>query len=192
MTETAYAKVNLALHVRGRLPDGYHQIETLFAFCEAGDLVSAEHAPTQSLKISGEFAGGLGRADNLVEKAANVLREACGGGEPAALHLQKLLPIAAGLGGGSADAAATLRVLSRLWNLPTPIERLEEIAKPHEIEATVSGQPVWTLEYFCTDPRPQKFEVNFHLPDSIGAGAHPLEISLGRRKLAPVMLEVVA
>jgi 4-diphosphocytidyl-2-C-methyl-D-erythritol kinase len=130
LTETAYAKVNLALHVRGRLPDGYHQIETLFAFCEAGDLVSAEHAPTQSLKISGEFAGGLGRADNLVEKAANVLREACGGGELAALHLQKLLPIAAGLGGGSADAAATLRGLSRLWNLPTPIERLEEIAKP--------------------------------------------------------------
>lgn len=130
LSETAYAKLNLALHVRCKRPDGYHEIETIFVFCEAGDVVSAEHASSNSLKISGEFAGGLIRTGNLVEKAADVLREASGGGEPAALHLQKLLPVAAGLGGGSADAAATLRVLSRLWNLPMPTERLEEIARP--------------------------------------------------------------
>ncbi len=129
LSETAHAKLNLALHVRGKLPDDYHAIETVFAFCEAGDIVSAEHAPAQSLKISGEFAGGLSRTDNLIENAASVLSEEWGGGEPAALHLQKLLPVASGLGGGSADAAATLRVLSRLWNLPAPIEKLEEIAR---------------------------------------------------------------
>ena len=130
LSETAYAKLNLALHVRGKLPDGYHEIETVFVFCEAGDVVSAEHAPAQSLKISGEFAGGLNRMDNLVEKAASVLREASGVAESTALHLQKLLPVASGLGGGSADAAATLRVLARLWNLPMPLERIEEIARP--------------------------------------------------------------
>lgn len=144
LSEIAYAKVNLALHVRGKLPDGYHQVETVFAFCEAGDVLTAEHAPSQSLKISGEFAGGLTRADNLVEKAANALREACGGGEPAALHLQKLLPVAAGIGGGSADAAATLRLLSRLWNLPMPMERLEDIGRQlgADIAACVRSESV--------------------------------------------------
>jgi 4-diphosphocytidyl-2-C-methyl-D-erythritol kinase len=129
LSETAYAKINLALHVRERFPDGYHRIETVFAFCEDGDQLSAEHSAETSLKISGEFAGGLSRTDNLVLKAAAVLREATGGGEPAALHLHKALPVAAGLGGGSADAAAALRLLSRLWNLPRPIEKLEEIAR---------------------------------------------------------------
>lgn len=129
LVETAYAKLNLALHVRERLADGYHRIETIFAFCEDGDELSADHGSAPSLKLSGEFAGGLIGADNLVEKAASALREASGVSEPAALHLQKRLPVASGLGGGSADAAAALRLLSRLWNLPTPIERLEEIAR---------------------------------------------------------------
>lgn len=129
MIETAFAKINLALHVRERLPDGYHRIETLFAFCEDGDALSAEHSTEQSLKISGEFAGGLSRTDNLVEKAAAALREASDSGGPAAIHLQKRLPVAAGVGGGSADAAAALRLLSGLWNLPMSIDKLEEIGR---------------------------------------------------------------
>ena len=129
LVEIAYAKLNLALHVREKLPDGYHRIETVFAFCEDGDELSAEHASAPSLKLSGEFAGGLLRADNLVDKAAAALRDACGIEEPAALSLHKRLPVASGLGGGSADAAAALRVLSRLWNLPMPVERLEEIGR---------------------------------------------------------------
>ncbi len=67
---------------------------------------------------------------------------------------------------------------------------LEEIARPYEIEARVDGVPVEGLEYFCTDPRPQRYEVNFRLPEEIGPGAHSLEVSIGRRKLAPVALEV--
>ena len=69
---------------------------------------------------------------------------------------------------------------------------LEEIARPHEIEAAVGGHPVVDLEFFCVDPRPQDFEVNFRLPEEIAPGRHALEVRIGRRKLAPVMLEVVA
>ena len=69
---------------------------------------------------------------------------------------------------------------------------MEEIARPFEIEASVNGQPVVGLEYFCVDPRPQVFEVNFHLPEALLPGTYPLEIRMGRRKLAPVQLQVVA
>ena len=69
---------------------------------------------------------------------------------------------------------------------------LEEIARPHEIEVSVGGYPVGDLEYFCIDPRPQRFEVNFRLPEETTVGRHPLEVRIGRRRLAPVMLEVTA
>ena len=69
---------------------------------------------------------------------------------------------------------------------------LEEIARPHEIEVSVGGYPVGDLEYFCIDPRPQRFEVNFRLPEQAVPGRHALEVRIGRRKLAPVMLEVTA
>ena len=69
---------------------------------------------------------------------------------------------------------------------------LEEVARPHEIEATVGGQPVGDLEFLCTDPRPQRFEVNFRLPEEIGAGRHELNVRIGRRRLAPVLLEVTS
>ena len=134
-TETAYAKLNLALHVRERLADGYHRIETVFAFCEDGDELSGEAGDSLSLKLSGPFAAGLGDADNIVTQAATALREASGTKAGAALHLRKLLPLASGVGGGSADAAAALRLLNRLWELEWPDERLEEIGR--EIGADV-------------------------------------------------------
>ena len=106
MQETAYAKINLALHVRGREPDGYHRIETLFAFCEDGDVLTATEADVLSLEVTGPFAGALaGEGDNLVLQAARAL------GRTLAFTLDKRLPVAAGLGGGSADAAAALRML---------------------------------------------------------------------------------
>jgi 4-diphosphocytidyl-2-C-methyl-D-erythritol kinase len=105
MLEIAYAKINLALHVRAREPDGYHRIETLFAFCEDGDVLSAAPADVPSLTLTGPFAEALGDpADNLVMRAARAV------GATAALTLDKRLPVAAGLGGGSADAAAVLRM----------------------------------------------------------------------------------
>ena len=69
---------------------------------------------------------------------------------------------------------------------------LEEIGRPYEIEASVGGKPVGDLEYFCIDPRPQKYEVNFPLPEGVAPGRHSLEIRMGRRKLAPVTLDVIA
>jgi len=105
MREIAYAKINLALHVRAREADGYHRIETIFAFCEDGDVVEARESESLSLAVTGPFAAHLGNeSGNLVLEAARAL------GVKAALTLDKRLPVAAGLGGGSADAAALLRL----------------------------------------------------------------------------------
>ena len=117
-TETAYAKVNLALHVRGKRADGYHDIETIFAFCEDGDVLSGEDADDLTLEVSGPFAGEVPEGEsNLVIKAAHALQQAAGITSRARLHLVKTLPVASGIGGGSADAAAALRLLSELWEL---------------------------------------------------------------------------
>ena len=128
-SEIAYAKLNLALHVRERMADGYHRIETIFAFCDDGDEVAAEAADSLSLKLSGPFAEGLGQSENIVTKAAAALQAASETGKGATLHLRKMLPVASGLGGGSADAAAALRLLNRLWGLDWPAQRLEEVAR---------------------------------------------------------------
>jgi 4-diphosphocytidyl-2-C-methyl-D-erythritol kinase len=114
-SEIAPAKLNLALHVRGRRADGRHSIETIFAFCTDGDRLTAEPADQFSLEIGGAFADELSAEDNLVLRAAYALREATGAKSGAALFLDKRLPVASGLGGGSADAAAVLRLLTSLW-----------------------------------------------------------------------------
>ena len=120
--EIAAAKLNLALHVRGRLPDGRHAIETVFAFCTDGDRLTADPADTLSLTVSGLFARDLPSADdNLVLRAARALQEAAGVADGATIHLDKQLPVASGIGGGSADAAATLRLLTSLWHLDPAI-----------------------------------------------------------------------
>jgi 4-diphosphocytidyl-2-C-methyl-D-erythritol kinase len=115
--ETAFAKLNLALHVRGRRADGRHDIETLFAFCEDGDSVSAEPAENLSLSIAGPFASGLPADGNLILRAARALQERAGVNGGARLHLDKRLPVASGIGGGSADAAAALRLLTKRWDV---------------------------------------------------------------------------
>lgn len=115
LTEIAYAKINLALHVRKRRDDGYHELETLFAFADTGDVLTAESANQLSLDIVGPFADGLtSDANNLVMRAATALQTH---GRGARLVLHKNLPIASGIGGGSADAAAALRLLSRIWEV---------------------------------------------------------------------------
>lgn len=129
LAETAPAKINLALHVRARLPDGFHDIESLFVFAEHGDELSGEDAGELSFSVEGPFAAGLDdEPDNLVVRAARALAEAAGTAHRAALTLTKRLPVASGIGGGSADAAAALRLLNRLWGLNWPIEKLLPIA----------------------------------------------------------------
>lgn len=110
MFETAFAKINLALHVRHRRADGYHAIETLFAFAEDGDVLRLTDG--EGLSVTGPFAAAIGGGDNLVMRAAEAYRARFGGGA-AGFVLDKRLPVAAGIGGGSADAAAALRLLAR-------------------------------------------------------------------------------
>ncbi len=127
--ETAYAKINLALHVRRRRADGYHDIETLFAFCADGDRLGAAIAADLTLAIEGPFAEGLSNgSDNLVLRAAEALRDAAGVTLGARLTLDKRLPVASGIGGGSADAAAALRLLARLWRTSLPDAEMLAIA----------------------------------------------------------------
>lgn len=127
--ERAPAKVNLYLHVVGRRADGYHLLDSLAVFADAADVVRAVAAPELSLAVEGPFGGGLSAAeDNLVLRAARALAEAAGARGGAALTLVKTLPVASGIGGGSADAAATLRALARLWRVSLPPESLLAVA----------------------------------------------------------------
>lgn len=129
LVETAYAKINLALHVREKMANGYHRIETLFVFCEDGDELRAESANHVSIEVAGPFAAELQGKSNLVLDAAAALREASGIAAGASLKLTKNLPVGSGLGGGSADAAASLRLLNRLWGLDWPNRKLDPVAR---------------------------------------------------------------
>ena len=120
--EIAPAKLNLALHVRGKLPDGRHSIETVFAFCTDGDILTFERSPGDqaTVRCSGPFGGRIG-SSNLVSAAWWAMKEAAGlegGGE---FVLEKNLPVSAGLGGGSADAAAALRLITSAFSLDPAI-----------------------------------------------------------------------
>ncbi|WP_294122458.1 4-(cytidine 5'-diphospho)-2-C-methyl-D-erythritol kinase [Sphingomonas sp.] len=118
LTEPAPAKLNLALHVRGKLPDGRHALETVFAFCTDGDILTAE-AAKHSLYVcetGGEFAEDIG-SDNVVRAAYFAMQEHAQTDLGVAFTLDKRLPVASGIGGGSADAAAALRLLTRLWGI---------------------------------------------------------------------------
>jgi len=127
--ETAYAKINLALHVRKRREDGYHELETFFAFVDQGDALEAVRAAGDTLAITGEFAGVLnaeageganGSGGNLVLDALALLPRAQGW----AVRLEKRLPVAAGLGGGSADVGAVFRMVREACGLPEGWEAL--------------------------------------------------------------------
>ena len=118
LSEPAPAKLNLALHVRGKLPDGRHALETVFGFCTDGDRIEGEAGEGLGLDIAGPFAEDLAAdGENLVLRAAHSLANVANIEPKAALKLTKNLPIASGIGGGSADAAAALRLLTRLWGL---------------------------------------------------------------------------
>ena len=117
----APAKVNLFLHVTAKRADGYHLLDSLAVFPDVGDTVRVEDAAELSLGISGPFGAVLrAEPDNLLLRAARLLAP----GRAAALHLEKNLPVASGIGGGSADAAAALRALSRLWGLKAELPEL--------------------------------------------------------------------
>ncbi len=151
--EAAPAKVNLALHVTGRRADGYHLLDTLVVHGGWSDTVSATRATRDgaiaSLTIDGPHAAGLSAGDdNLVLRAARLLaEEAARLGRPifpVDLRLEKHLPVASGVGGGSSDAAATLRLLDRLWGLDLGRERLAALSLPlgADLPMCVIGAPL--------------------------------------------------
>lgn len=129
-SELAPAKVNLTLHVTGRRSDGLHTIDSIVVFPRLGDVVRVEPGRGLSLRVEGPFAQDIvNETDNLVLRAATLIRRR---GRGAILRLTKSLPVASGLGGGSSDAAATLRLLARIWQT-----RLPEISEVQRLGADV-------------------------------------------------------
>lgn len=131
----APAKINLTLHVTGRRPDGYHLLDSLVVFADAADVVRVRPADAPQLRVTGPMAAGVpADSSNLVLRAAALM------GVTAAIELEKHLPAAGGIGGGSSDAAAALRALSRMTGRPLP----------REVLALGADVPV------CMEPRPTR------------------------------------
>lgn len=126
MTQPAPAKLNLFLEVRGKRADGFHELETCMVALDLHDSLS--FAPAGDLLLSCDDPSLTTGPDNLVMKAARLLQRHTGCQRGAAIHLTKRIPMAAGLGGGSSDAAATLRGLCQLWELPLALADLQELA----------------------------------------------------------------
>ncbi len=141
----APAKVNLTLHVVGKRDDGYHLLDSLVAFAGVGDTLTFSPADTLSLDVTGPTADQIPTdGENIVLKAARLLAEATGVTRGAAITLIKRLPVAAGIGGGSADAAAALKGLMRLWNVSPPPEALRKLALAigADVPVCLAGTPM--------------------------------------------------
>ncbi|MCE2491521.1 MAG: 4-(cytidine 5'-diphospho)-2-C-methyl-D-erythritol kinase [Alphaproteobacteria bacterium] len=144
----APAKVNLYLHVLNRRPDGYHDIDSLIVFADVFDEIEVSRANRLGLKLVGPFARQLEAVDrgaNIVILAARALAESSGENEGVSLTLRKNLPVAAGLGGGSSDGAATLRALCKLWDLDVSESELQTIARRlgADVPACLVRSPVY-------------------------------------------------
>lgn len=138
LIEQAYAKINLCLHVIGQRPDGMHLLDSIVVFAKIGDVLTVDHADSLTLEVTGKFGAGLSNGpDNLILKAAALLGVTQGN-----LRLKKNLPVASGIGGGSADCAAAVRLLCALYDLETP--------DPHALAGLGSDVPV------CLAQTPQR------------------------------------
>lgn len=142
----APAKINLYLHITGKREDGYHLLDSLVVFADTGDEITVAPADDVSLSIEGEFASAVGNdEDNLVLRAARLLQQDAKVPTGAAITLTKHLPVAAGLGGGSSDAATTLKLLSQLWGLSYTVEALSALALPlgSDLPVCLYAQPAF-------------------------------------------------
>jgi len=140
------AKINLALHVTGRRADGYHLLESLVAFTRFGDGLSVEAAERDVFAVSGPFGSGLEGDTNLVLRARDLLRQHFGRAAeaPVAITLEKNLPVASGIGGGSSDAAAALKLLTAFWGIEAGPDELARIGLKlgADVPMCLSGQPL--------------------------------------------------
>lgn len=149
----APAKINLALHVTGRRDDGYHLLESVVTFTATGDVVTVDAAREDGFSMSGRFAGGLSREaggsdGNLVLRARDAVREALAEdglrAPPVTIHLEKNLPVASGIGGGSADAAATIKALLSHWDATLSAASLDRLSLRlgADIPMCLAGKPL--------------------------------------------------
>ncbi len=147
LVEPAPAKINLYLHVTGRRTDGYHLLDSLFVFAALHDRITAAPADAFTLEVEGPEAGDLPTLgeDNHILLAARVLAQHAGISTGASLRLEKNIPMAAGLGGGSADAAAALRLLDRMWSLGLGDDELAALGARigADVPAAVRSIPQW-------------------------------------------------
>ncbi len=142
----APAKINLFLHVGERRADGYHALESLVVFADVGDELTIAAADKFSLALQGPFGGALAsEKDNLITKAAHALSAKAGREPDVTITLKKNLPVASGIGGGSADAAAALRGLVRFWELKIPAHELHTIAQTlgSDVPACLFSETLW-------------------------------------------------
>jgi len=129
IVEFAPAKINLSLRVGRAREDGYHPLDSLVTFADWGDSITVRDEAALLMTLGGEASRDLeDEESNLVLQAARLLQDAAGVDRGAVIHLQKEIPVAAGLGGGSADAAATLRALNLLWDIDWELDKLAELA----------------------------------------------------------------
>ena len=177
VTEDAFAKINLALHVTGQRADGYHLLEMLVTFASHGDRLGVALSDVDHFTISGRFGAELS-ADgcaNLVLRARDLLRHTVrdhgGDAPPVHIHLEKNLPIASGVGGGSADAAAALRGLTRLWNatLPPDIRSAMAIKLGADVPMCLESRPL------AARGIGEKIEPLDHMPSFAMVLANPLK-----------------
>ena len=148
MAHLAAAKINLSLGVTGRRADGYHMLESLVAFTDIGDTLSVEQAPQSRLQIDGPFAAQVSdtpQEDNLVMRALAALEAHIGRALPSSIRLNKNLPVASGMGGGSADAAAALQALCVCHGVSLAVDELAQIAAGlgADVPVCLSSEPAW-------------------------------------------------
>lgn len=145
-TLLAPAKINLFLHITGKRPDGYHLLQSVVVFANVGDRLTFTRHDSLFIDVAGPFAGDVcAPRDNLIYKAAQALGENYKTAPTGQILLEKNLPVASGMGGGSSDAATTLKGLAQLWGLPEEFDRMQKIAATlgADVPACLVRRPVW-------------------------------------------------
>jgi len=144
LTLPAPAKLNLMLHITGRREDGYHNLQTLFQFLDYGDQLQFDALSSAEIEVISDLSG-IPNEDNLIYRAALLLQQHSNCQQGARIHLEKILPMGAGLGGGSSDAATTLIALNQLWNLNIELAELAGLGLQlgADVPVFVRGYAAW-------------------------------------------------
>jgi 4-diphosphocytidyl-2-C-methyl-D-erythritol kinase len=138
------AKLNLMLHITGRRADGYHQLQTVFQLLDYGDTLHYQLRSDTQITLSPDIAG-VASADNLIVRAARLLQQSTTSPSGVDIHIEKILPMGGGIGGGSSNAATTLLALNQLWNLHLSIDQLAALGLQlgADVPVFIRGHSAW-------------------------------------------------